>query len=212
MRRIIVAVIALCGAVLAPQPATAGLVLGEGVRYVFGTAVTSGTAGGVTWNGLCRVDVVAERTVTGRPDTYFGVLAGAVVAVDAATGQPASGTLRCRVVLDGVTQTSTLPVTGTGLLTAAATTTYTADETQSVLVCADVTFGATTRSTCAETTASQVPPQEALDLLDVTRVLDPVLCPVLATLAPGVPGVVDVTAQGDVSVLGGKVWDCPPYA
>jgi hypothetical protein len=42
--------------------------------------------------------------------------------------------------------------------------------------------------------------------------VDPVLCPRLAALAPGVPGVVDIDPTGDTTVSGyGLVWDCPPY-
>ena len=37
-------------------------------------------------------------------------------------------------------------------------------------------------------------------------------CPLFASLAPGVPGVVDVTPEGDVYVAGEFFWDCPPYA
>ena len=40
---------------------------------------------------------------------------------------------------------------------------------------------------------------------------DPLLCPVLASLSPGVPGVVDINAEGDVSLAGVPFWDCPPY-
>jgi hypothetical protein len=41
---------------------------------------------------------------------------------------------------------------------------------------------------------------------------DPTTCPILASLSPGVPGVVDIDSTGDVSVLGEWVWDCPPYS
>lgn len=36
-------------------------------------------------------------------------------------------------------------------------------------------------------------------------------CPIYASLAPGVPGVVDIDGEGDVSISGRKVQDCPPY-
>lgn len=42
-------------------------------------------------------------------------------------------------------------------------------------------------------------------------VVDPIVCPVFASLAPGVPGVVDIEAEGDVALLGAPFWDCPPY-
>ena len=40
---------------------------------------------------------------------------------------------------------------------------------------------------------------------------DQMLCPTLAGLAPGVPGVVDINLQGDVFLAGEGFFDCPPY-
>ena len=42
--------------------------------------------------------------------------------------------------------------------------------------------------------------------------VDPTLCEVLKLLAPGVAGILDITAEGDAYVLGEFVWDCFPYA
>ena len=47
--------------------------------------------------------------------------------------------------------------------------------------------------------------------VDLSGVADGTLCPYLAAQSPGVPGVVDVTADGDVYIAGEWVWDCPPY-
>lgn len=44
------------------------------------------------------------------------------------------------------------------------------------------------------------------------RQVDPTICPVLVSFAPGVPGVVDIEPDGDVWALGGPAYDCPPYA
>ena len=41
---------------------------------------------------------------------------------------------------------------------------------------------------------------------------DAFVCAHLITLAPGVPGVVDVRPEGDVYIAGAFIWDCPPYA
>lgn len=41
--------------------------------------------------------------------------------------------------------------------------------------------------------------------------VDSLACPLYASLAPGVPGVVDIAPDGDVWVAGVQVWDCPPY-
>jgi hypothetical protein len=40
---------------------------------------------------------------------------------------------------------------------------------------------------------------------------DEVLCPILRTLSPGVPGVVDIDPTGDTYIGGSFIWDCPPY-
>lgn len=39
----------------------------------------------------------------------------------------------------------------------------------------------------------------------------PVECAAIAAMTPGIPGVVDIDSEGDVSVAGEPVWDCPPY-
>jgi hypothetical protein len=43
------------------------------------------------------------------------------------------------------------------------------------------------------------------------NIVDPLVCPRLAALAPGVPGVIDVDPTGDTYVAGTFVYDCPPY-
>lgn len=52
-----------------------------------------------------------------------------------------------------------------------------------------------------------------LDLIElvIVDIVDPVACDILAAFAPGVPGVVEVTDDGDTHVLGLRVYDCPPY-
>jgi hypothetical protein len=63
-------------------------------------------------------------------------------------------------------------------------------------------------------------PQPVYDAVDATvGVLadtiysnwDPVFCELLVALAPGVPGLVDIAYDGDTRLLGGTVWECPPY-
>lgn len=47
---------------------------------------------------------------------------------------------------------------------------------------------------------------------DVLLLLDPIVCPVYATLSPlGPVGDVVVRPDGDIEFRGLKVWDCPPY-
>ncbi|MDQ1438546.1 MAG: hypothetical protein QOK43_2175 [Acidimicrobiaceae bacterium] len=53
------------------------------------------------------------------------------------------------------------------------------------------------------------------ELLDAVvgggSIVDPVLCPILGSLSPGVPGVVDIDPTGDTSIAGQPTWDCVPY-
>ncbi len=42
--------------------------------------------------------------------------------------------------------------------------------------------------------------------------IDPTLCAVLVSQAPGIPGLVDIDPTGDTAVADVPVWDCPPYA
>jgi hypothetical protein len=45
-----------------------------------------------------------------------------------------------------------------------------------------------------------------------TGLVDPTVCPILAAVAPGIPGVIGITPEGDTTVgVVGPVWDCPPY-
>ena len=48
-------------------------------------------------------------------------------------------------------------------------------------------------------------------VLDATGSADSVICPVLVSLAPGVPGVLDIDGEGDTDVAGMSFWNCPPY-
>jgi hypothetical protein len=66
----------------------------------------------------------------------------------------------------------------------------------------------------------QLVPQPVIDLINmlidllnemVFEQIDPTICPVIGSLAPGVPGVVDITAEGDIYILTEFFWDCPPY-
>jgi hypothetical protein len=90
--------------------------------------------------------------------------------------------------------------------------------------------GDTSGWVCQGSTEIQIPPQQVIDALDGLFAtldqleidnVDPVVCPVLKTIGAaiggGVPGVLEIRADGDVYVadplaLGlNPVWDCPPY-
>ena len=47
--------------------------------------------------------------------------------------------------------------------------------------------------------------------IDPFALVDEVVCWLVAPLGPVMPGVFEVTYDGDVYVLGEWFWDCPPY-
>jgi hypothetical protein len=166
----------------------------------------------------CGFDSVAQETATGGQDTFTGGAYGYAAFDDQATH-----TLRCYVTVDGVPAAggSTAPQSGTGFVATAGQVTYFAAEGSSVDLCTEID-GVTL--SCGPATESQIPPQEVIDALDavfaaidgvllpIEQQLDTIICPILASVAPGIPGVVDINAEGDTTLaVVGPFWDCPPY-
>jgi hypothetical protein len=144
---------------------------------------------------------------TGRPDT---AAAGLAVFDDQGTH-----TLRCYVTVDGVERATTPTTTGTGVVVTAGPVAYRAPDWSTVAVCAEVD-GVTT--TCDHSPDMVQAVFQTLDLFCQVDLcvppwgFDPVFCPIVATLSPGVPGLVDITPEGDTTIIGlGPSWDCPPY-
>jgi hypothetical protein len=179
----------------------------------------------------CGFDAIAQETATGGQDTFTGGAYGYALFDDQGTH-----TLRCYVTVDGVEQATTPTGSGVGFVTAQGQVTYNAAEGATVDECTEID-GVTIECGTADT--SQIPPQEVIDLIDqvfdvlitvaetvdgvlapvyaaldgVERdVIDPLVCPLLASAAPGIPGVVDITPEGDTTLaVVGPFWDCPPY-
>jgi hypothetical protein len=165
----------------------------------------------------CWFHGVAHETVTGGPDTYVAVAYGYIASPT--PGEAVS--IQCVVEVDN----SGVGGSNTGSSTQFATTNgppfyYTASDTQDVKLCAYWTAGNESGEECFETTNQNLVSQEVLDLLDsvfqtledVTRPADPLLCPVLATLRSDiVNGTIVIAEDGDVSVLGNVLVECPPY-
>lgn len=210
MRR--TAVVAALGLALLGVPASAG----RGVTAVVGAASDAGTADGTSWTSECRLAAVAHEQATGGRETYTGTLVGVAVAHHPATTTPAFIDVQCVLLVDGEVVDEADDSGSTGVDSVSKQTTFFAADTQDVEIC--VAVGLFGGPVCAGTQRTRVPPQEVEDLvgqvLDIVRDntgVDHVACPVLASLAPGVPAVVDVDVDGDVAVGGGRVYDCPPY-
>jgi hypothetical protein len=160
--------------------------------------------------GFCSFAATAQQAVTGGTDTFTGVAYGFV-----ATTNPESVTIRCTIRVDGAEVASTPTGSGSTVAVTAGQVTYTANEAQSVELCIEWNGG----EACADTTTQQVPPEEFWVLVNEVfqlvgepwAAVDLLACPLIAALAPGIPGLVDITPEGDVHVAGELVYDCPPY-
>ena len=156
--------------------------------------------------GQCGFDSVQNETVTGQ--NYEGVAYG--IAVDD-TGAPV--TIRCFITVNGTPAPgASISGSGTGVAVAAGPVSFEAADGADVELCTEVNGNLTG---CADSTNTQLPPQEVLDALnEVLVLLDPMLCiPMMAlnpvTLALGLDIVFD--AEGDLFVNGDMIWDCPVY-
>lgn len=184
-------------------------VLVTGALLVVGTPAVHAAAAH-HYRGGCGLDASTDPTQQiVNPDTFVGVLyASAVVYSDGAYANPVSATVTCTVKVNGVTR-GTASFVGTVAVSGAAQTAFLATDSDITTVCTTVWFhGGGTVQDCAYTSDVTFPPYEVTDLLGF---VDPTMCPILAALAPGVPGVVDIEADGDTYVAGGPFWNCPPY-
>jgi hypothetical protein len=176
---------------------------------------TAPVAGASVVPGECRWASVSVWTPTGDADTFRGAAYGVAGFDDQATH-----TLRCTVRVDGADAASTPAGSGSGFVVTAGPVVYDAGVDQVVDMCTEVD-GVTT--SCAESTTvcPCIPDTDLLRALDPVfdlllqpgpEDMDTLVCPLLESLSPGVPGVVDVTPDGDTTLAGfGPFWDCPPY-
>ena len=77
----------------------------------------------------------------------------------------------------------------------------------------DLSGDGAVEATCtAGDPAANVEPCNLVEsLCNILPAVDSIVCPIVALLSPGVPGVVDITPEGDVRIAGELLWDCPPY-
>lgn len=161
------------------------------------------SAGSATYHGGCGFDAAAVGS-----GLLHGAMYAAVVVREAqlamerrTTESPVSADVTCDLLVNGV-PTRTKTFSGTTVIAGATPLAYYQDEDDEVVLCTTVDYtsiNAPTVTHCAESNA------------DPTATPDPVLCPVLAASAPGVPGTVDIDETGDVYLTGELWWDCPPY-
>ena len=154
--------------------------------------------------------------------TWTGSAQAAVVATDAA-GVPAavSISVECHVYKNGVYQNTILSASGTGVAATASEYEYQAAPSDIITVCDVVTVGGEPHTNCGDATTTPIVPEPVQEAIEgifnevdaiVIEHVDPTLCEVLKLLKPGVPGVLDITDEGDVYIAGEFFWDCFPYA
>lgn len=171
-------------------------------------------------DGGCFVVAVDLDSVTNFVTSGF--LGDVSVSRDGA-GLPTGATVTCWIQINGVESSGTrLTVTGPGVQAGLIQVGFVLGDTDSVAVCERVAYAdGTAATTCAPPPDEQgVPPQLLFDAIHGTfeSVVDPVLCPALATQAGAYPGGLTISSTGDVSVtdpldVAGTVvvHDCPPY-
>jgi hypothetical protein len=153
-------------------------------------APTTAQCGGVAF---------AQKEVTGGSETYTGTLYGYAVFDDLGTH-----TFRCYVTVDGAEQSATPTQSGSSAIAAAGQVTFSVSPGQTVVECLEID-GATLN--CHPVDMIALGP-----LPSVRSLVDPILCPILQSLAPGVPPVIKIESDGDLSVFTtGRLYDCPPY-
>jgi hypothetical protein len=170
---------------------------------------------GCSFNSVRQADVTVQN--------YEGAIWGYVVDTDAS-----SVSIRCYITVNGTPVASTTPGNGTVAAHTEGRATFQAADTDSVKLWSEatVTHGTTTQTftKSADSTHTQVPPQEVIDILDgifatldgiliplEEQYVDPTLCTVLSALPAGDYGPITIGEDGDISLLGDLFWDCPPY-
>jgi hypothetical protein len=195
------------------------------------TPLTSASADqGDTLKGGCGFNTDENAVATNGANQ--GKIYVAAVSQEAA-GTPSTATVSCWIDVNGVEQGGTrLTVTANGVIAGQQDITYSSVTGDSVNECQQVTFadGSTwtakdgnVGTDCPAATEITLPPQAVIDALNaifdalngVLSLVDPTICPVLASLA-GTYGPVVIDSTGDTWVndglgLIGKVYDCPPY-
>jgi hypothetical protein len=178
------------------------------------------TSAGAAEESACSLSAQSLESpdVTGPPYQFDGTVT-ATAASDA--GAP---TVRCDVKVDGTTVSSVVStVSGAFAKGSAQQVRFWAWDASAVFeLCAWISYDdiSYTFLKCEIATVTAFPANEVWDATDpaVDAVwflkregLDPWACLVTTQARPGVPGVVDIAEDGDVTAVGVPAYDCPPY-
>ena len=195
---------------------------------VMGLPMTSASADpGDAIHGGCSFNTDSNQTATQGQNE--GVIDATAILLTSANTPDAGASVHCKIQVNGVDAPGTqldVSANAAGIVQGQAQISF--DDQDGTLPSAlcekdDWGDGDTTGWVCRASIVVQIPPQEVIDLLDALFIgtIDPLVCPVLVQLGQatggGVPGVLEIRADGDVYVadplgLGlNPVDDCPPY-
>lgn len=214
-----------------------GLLVGMVTSFMPATAALADDPTTDITEGGCGFNTVEQATATN------GLFEGVIYDLSATTDVnhvPLNSTVECWIQVDGgdVTPHFTFPfgaVAGPAAPVQAGVSTpitFGASATDTVTLCQVTHYpGGDGPTVCPTATTTQIPPQVVFDTLQTVldlvngvfaSTIDPKVCPILGSLAPGVgPVVIDPT--GDVSIVPDPtsglfppglltpVYDCPPY-
>ena len=131
---------------------------------------------------------------------------------------PEEVSLECELVVGGSVVWSA-EVRGAAFVTVDDPVSFTANEFTDIRLCYSWTAGAERDGDCPGVSITMFPAQEFKELIagllglvssEARNLRESVLCPVLRMLTPGVPGVVDIAGDGDVTVAGQVLVQCWP--
>jgi len=152
---------------------------------------------------------------------------GEVSVTTDSSNRPTTATVTCWIDVNGLKQpNTTITATSTGVQVAVpAQIAVVAGDSDIISECEAVTYAdfTTQPTTCTPATESQLPPQAVYDALNLVLAdfVDPIVCPELVNIGirihGGIPGVLTIGPDGDVSVIDpfgdgiNPIYDCPPY-
>jgi hypothetical protein len=202
--------------------------------------VPAATAGDDSiYSGGCGLNTATDpSSQVGQEDQFQGQLSVRTTTYDT-TPDPGDGPVGATSTCDlyvNTTIVDSVSATGAPVQANAKATSYVKHDSDVVKLCLTVDYADDTETVvvCAEVTTVRIPPQIVSDTLvgvidTVFGILDPVftaiddllggierdqidprVCPVLAAHAGSV-GPVTIDGQGDVYIDGELFWDCPPY-
>jgi hypothetical protein len=202
------------------------LLAGAAAGVALTTSVLPAHANHARYEGRCHFQTISDPITsppTGGPTRYNGVVYVAVVVTDESGAPVPSSTISidCELWVNGVFRDVALSASGVGAAAAAGTLSFEIEPWDVVDMCERTVIDGEEDFRCL--IIEDPPPFDPAGIIETLvdtanelffePVVDPVVCPVFGSLAPGVPGVLDITPEGDAALPyeGGRFWDCPPY-